>query len=54
MMGLEISMGTLNVLEDRVHCASVIRFVQEFVSIDYFGYPSYRNIYNSSIHRTAN
>jgi hypothetical protein len=54
MMGFEISMATINVMEDRVHCASVIRLVQKFVSIDYVGYMYHRNIYNSSRRRTRN
>jgi glycosyltransferase involved in cell wall biosynthesis len=54
MMGFEMSMATINVMEDRVHCASVITLVQKFVSIDYFGYMYHRNIYNSSHRRTPN
>jgi glycosyltransferase involved in cell wall biosynthesis len=54
MMGSEISMARIDVMEDRVHCVSVIRFVQKFIRIDYFGYLYHRNIYNASNRRTPN
>jgi hypothetical protein len=53
LMGYEMCTAVINVLQDRLHCASIIRFVRHFVRIDYVGYRYYRNIYNCSSRRKA-
>jgi glycosyltransferase involved in cell wall biosynthesis len=54
MMGPEICMAIINFGEDRLHCATMYRFVHKFVRITYYGYVYYLNVYNSSMRRTPN
>jgi glycosyltransferase involved in cell wall biosynthesis len=51
MMGANICTKMLDRGEDKLHCATMYRFVHKFIRIDYYGYVYYQNVYNNSERR---
>jgi uncharacterized membrane-anchored protein len=54
LMGLELCTAFINIAEDKLHFATILRFVHKYVTIDYVGYLYYRNIKDDSRRRTPN
>jgi uncharacterized membrane-anchored protein len=54
LMGLGLCTAFINIAEDKLHFATILRFVRKYVTIDYVGYLYYRNIKDDSRGRTPN
>jgi glycosyltransferase involved in cell wall biosynthesis len=50
-LGLEACQLQIVMAEDRLHATALYRFVRKFVTVDYFGYLYYPNIFDNSWHR---
>jgi hypothetical protein len=54
VIGFKIGMAFINVGEDKLHLAVIVKFVHKCVTIDYFGYLDDRNMTDNSFRRTRN
>jgi glycosyltransferase involved in cell wall biosynthesis len=54
LMGLELCTAFINIAEDKLHLATILRFVHKYVTIDYLGYLYCRNVKDNSRRRTPN